>query len=745
MTDINSLLSRTSAFTSQMNNTMNAAGGTLQQPITSQQSLHVNKKMRINDIPVIVAIHKQLTAIKDGSHSFNTLTDNLEIEVRIGMMIDGNKRWKGRTHHDAALIVGSDDRRTTSLSFKSGVDSVFAKQLRAKLSNNNYFTMTENPIQILRNDHQNNRWEVEMNSDETNSSIIMMENKQKITRSDIALLAFDYDIRIDSAIETNMNNNNNNNYVINTSQWIQERRKHRKTYIAKPESGILKFHKNNPVIQSCWKIDFTEVEVIKNDNNLNSNNINNNSIKQTEIELELLDDMKLKWLNEKDENLSQLFVEAITSQLYSLLLFCIPTNVITSGIDPLEKCDSIGSYLHGIIELNKLISQKFKNYNNNNNYNQSFEFFGSMPVNLSRHNLTHIISNDYFLTEKSDGTRYLLYVVHDNLLNKPCALLISRDKKIYKFKECHLTGSALGIGTVLDGELVYNLTYKNYIFLVFDVLLYQHISYVDKIFSIRLLLIQKEILAKYGDYIENYQKQTRNAYHGIGLVRKAFVKKADLSLLLSKIKYENNKRVFYDTDRRHHYTDGIIFQPNNIYIPNRNYELMKWKWSDLRSIDMQIQIIPNNNNNNNNLNNNNIPSIHLFCVGPEDTLINVSKRGDDNVSIGYYDTLRLLADMEDLNVMNYKKNNIIIEVMYDTTVGIWSYLHIRNDKDKPNYIDTVMGVFMEQAESINIQELEYHILAAEYHIENEYEKKMNNAMNNILNEMKNNIQEMKKK
>jgi hypothetical protein len=50
------------------------------------------------------------------------------------------------------------------------------------------------------------------------------------------------------------------------------------------------------------------------------------------------------------------------------------------------------------------------------------------------------------------------------------------------------------------------------------------------------------------------------------LVRKNFVEKAKLSELLEKIKIEEGERVYRDSDRRHHKTDGIIFQPDAPYV-----------------------------------------------------------------------------------------------------------------------------------------------------------------------------------
>ena len=49
---------------------------------------------------------------------------------------------------------------------------------------------------------------------------------------------------------------------------------------------------------------------------------------------------------------------------------------------------------------------------------------------------------------------------------------------------------------------------------------------------------------------------------------------------------------------------------------------------------------------------------------------------------------------------------------YDVTVGMWSYIHHRKDKAAPNYIDTVLGVFVEQAECITEEELEFSLTAS---------------------------------
>jgi hypothetical protein len=96
-----------------------------------------------------------------------------------------------------------------------------------------------------------------------------------------------------------------------------------------------------------------------------------------------------------------------------------------------------------------------------------------------------------------------------------------------------------------------------------------------------------------------------------------------------------------------------------------------------------------------------------MCGGPDGTMIDCSKRGRDHVGIGVFDTYRLLADIQD-SVGGV--GNKIAEVVYDASIGLWGYLHLRKDKVEPNFIDTVIGVFMEQAEGISIEELQYRYL-----------------------------------
>jgi hypothetical protein len=164
--------------------------------------------------------------------------------------------------------------------------------------------------------------------------------------------------------------------------------------------------------------------------------------------------------------------------------------------------------------------------------------------------------------------------------------------------------------------------------------------------------------------------------------------------------------------RSYHKTDGIIFQPNSPYKIGKCYDLLKWKWSDLRSVDLKV-VSRSSFYNIHQLHMISASDLFLTCTESEN-----SKRGDYNVGLSEFDTARLLSEIEELGAS--KLRSLIIEVIYDTTIGKWIYSKIRSDKKDPNYIDSVLGVFIEQAEAITIEELEYTIISSVKNLEYDY-------------------------
>ena len=114
------------------------------------------------------------------------------------MIVRGPRRWKTKGAGRDVTVVDEPFRSANGLAFKSGVDPTFETKLRKKLTSSNLYNTVRQPLQILRSDNNKNRWEVDGNGA---LKTLSEEKKERFVRSDIALLSFDYDARLDGATE----------------------------------------------------------------------------------------------------------------------------------------------------------------------------------------------------------------------------------------------------------------------------------------------------------------------------------------------------------------------------------------------------------------------------------------------------------------------------------------------------------------------------------------------------------------
>ena len=271
--------------------------------------------------------------------------------------------------------------------------------------------------------------------------------------------------------------------------------------------------------------------------------------------------------------------------------------------------------------------------------------------------------------------------------------MLDRAKKYYYLNGHRELGAALGLHTILDGELVFDVALNEIIFLVFDVLAIDGESTCGKIFSRRLEDLR-------GIVFPRLQRSFPSGSTKLKL--KTFIPKRRMRELVDAISPRGLTKIFKNGDQQHS-TDGLIFQPDKPYHPFLYNDLVKWKFPDMCTVDMMVDIDDRQQPN-------------LYC-SIENGFVNCSKRGKQYIGLAKFDTYRLLADYED----HGKKT--IAEVSYDTSVGSWVYSHLRKDKVDPNFIDVVMSVLVEQAESISIEELEYRLLARD-ESENDFQQQL---------------------
>ncbi len=177
-------------------------------------------------------------------------------------------------------------------------------------------------------------------------------------------------------------------------------------------------------------------------------------------------------------------------------------------------------------------------------------FPGAHPVTFTRKRLPFIQRHAYMVTEKTDGTRYLLYV------NKKSGVFLI-DRKL-QFVACNIRGN-LPRETILDGEMIF----ENgvYVFYAFDALCYDRINVTQLPLQDRLRTIHQFI------------RRVQNPLFKL----KAFYKVQHTYQLLTDI-----------MPKLLHPSDGLIFTPClDAYEPQK--PILKWKPSSLNSVDFLIR------------------------------------------------------------------------------------------------------------------------------------------------------------
>ncbi len=180
------------------------------------------------------------------------------------------------------------------------------------------------------------------------------------------------------------------------------------------------------------------------------------------------------------------------------------------------------------------------------------------------------------------------------------------------------------------------------------------------------------------------------------LVRKNFVKRRELDELLSHVVEERGMRTYRNGTVHNHLTDGIIFQPNLPYVCGTDVNLLKWKYLDTVTID--VELLPPNHYGHRNNGDDNEDKLCVGVLGEEGTLVDMTRF----VKLPQSELRRLEADRQETG-------SKIAEVGFDPTTGEWYYLTMRPDKTDPNHISTVLGTLLELAESLTTEELRYRM------------------------------------
>ncbi|KAL3777923.1 hypothetical protein ACHAWO_012602 [Cyclotella atomus] len=539
------------------------------------------------------------------------------------------------------------------------------------------------------------------------------ERKEKLSVIDIALPAAPYDLRLQLANEVPAENGQIDNARDVPKGWNQKRVKRRRTYSRVDNSF-------------AWKIDVTEVTTSAATPAVASAGGGGTSHPEVgyEIEMELSANRTQELIQTSDEATANKLAENLSRQLWFMLQQINPTHDVLEVVDFLQpnpdqeaaklaigQCGTIKRFIEsGCQSWRSAIAPGggAAESADGGECKPPRNFIGCMPVNFSRHNIEEVQRSDadesngsagYYLSEKTDGVRYLM------VFTGKTAVLVDRasheTKKVFQPRlHCeHLAtlASAIKPGAILDGEVVVHRKLRRPIFIVFDVLANSASEPILHLpFEQRLRHLKAASFVKKDAGIDVFNASSVSDPNvALPLVRKNFVKRVDLDHLLSNVHEERGMRIYKYGETHNHLTDGIIFQPNMPYVCGTDVNLLKWKYLDTVTID--VEILPPRQNFGRNANDN------------EDVL-RVGVMGEEGTSVDMTRYLRLpSSERHRLEADRAENGSKIAEVGFDPTTGEWYYRTMRPDKVAPNHISTVLGTLLELAESLSTEELRYRM------------------------------------
>ena len=293
-----------------------------------------------------------------------------------------------------------------------------------------------------------------------------------------------------------------------------------------------------------------------------------------------------------------------------------------------------------------------------------------LPTTLQRKTLSNL-SGDFFVADKSDGLRLLLF--GDKTSGR--TYFIDRDFSVGLIKAAVFSDFFFRNGdSLLDGELLeqHPLTTKRpLLFNVFDCVAFHTTNYAAKDYLGRMEGI-KNMTKAYREAFPQFVDKDR-----LLVVNKLVVPAKQIDYTLSLVKGAFRHKENYFTNKGNSYlVDGLVFTPNSCNYPETHKRVMKWKPNFLMSNDFKV-------------------------VRKNDKLLFlVLNKGISDFVV--FTTVELTDfSKEELVLME----NNICEMVYAKNKGCWQFLKRREDKLFPNHLFTAISTLTTAYEEITVEEI----------------------------------------
>ncbi|KAM7201036.1 mRNA capping enzyme alpha subunit-like protein [Naviculisporaceae sp. PSN 640] len=341
----------------------------------------------------------------------------------------------------------------------------------------------------------------------------------------------------------------------------------------------------------------------------------------------------------------------------------------------------------------------------------SIGFPGAQPVSFSRQHLDELMREDYFVCEKSDGIRYLLYLTQDEHGNES-HYLIDRKNDYWWLHQRNLhfplpgNPSGFHINTVIDGELVMERRPDGRTepkFLVFDLLVLDgKTDILSRAFFKRLGYFQETVMKPYKKLFQEYPQE---------LEFQAFrVEMKDMQFAYGMVK------MFHEIlPRLKHDNDGLIFTCRNTpYVFGTDQHILKWKPPHDNTIDFRLRLIfptvePDEDDRAEGITE---PYVDYESIPEARLMIFTGSQSGQPGYSQFSDPLYLTEEeWEKMKAMGDPLQDRVVECCLDSEKR-WRLYRFRDDKSEANHVSTVNSVL----DSIRDGVAEADLLKAADHI-----------------------------
>ncbi|KAI4246015.1 MAG: hypothetical protein L6R40_002231 [Gallowayella cf. fulva] len=341
----------------------------------------------------------------------------------------------------------------------------------------------------------------------------------------------------------------------------------------------------------------------------------------------------------------------------------------------------------------------------------SIGFPGAQPVSFAARHKFELQKQDYYVCEKSDGIRCLMYHTRDEHYQE-AVYLIDRKNDYYRVPDLHfpLPGkdeSLHHVNTLVDGELV-NDTLPNktvqLTYLVFDCLCLDGNRLMHRTLDKRLAYFRENVLVPYQALYKKYPDEIQYLPFIVD------IKQMELGYGIEKM-FRNI------LPRLRHGNDGLIFTCRNTpYQFGTDPHILKWKPPEENSIDFLLQLeFPTIEPDAEDLSDGYTSPFPDYSAKPQFKLMVFQGDGE---YLQWGTMFVEDTEWEDLKSLEEPLNDRITECFLDN-LGRWRYLRFRDDKTEANHISTVQSVM----ESIQDRVTQEDLLGAAKRIRDEWKKR----------------------